>query len=275
MLFRSPVNHLKIQGLQFQHGTWLESNTYGTNFVDLQANVFMILEGTARSGKPTPGNIILRYTNGVWLENCTFCHLGATGIDLQRGTQNTRFIGNVVKDVSGIGIQIGETALPHVSPSDPKAVVDNWIINNYITNCSVEYRGGPGIFTGYVRNTRIEHNTISNICYTGISVGWGWSATLTVCANNTVLHNRIYGVMTYLYDGGGIYTLSTQPGTKVNYNVIHDSGWNGLYPDERTNSTQWVGNVVYRCFNTYQNHIMFYDDFDDKAKAYADRKSVV
>jgi hypothetical protein len=258
----NKAQNLKFQGLTFQYATWLEPNQYGTCFTDLQANVFFTLEGTYKSSKQSPGNIFLRFTDNVWVENCTFTHFGSAGIDLQRGAASSRIIGNTFKDLSGIAVQIGEMSLPYLDPTDNRVVNDNWILNNYITNCSVEYMGGPGIFTGYVRNTRIEHNTISNLPYTGISLGWGWNETLTVCANNTIKFNRIYGVMNYLADGGGIYTLSTQPGSNISYNVIYDCGWNGLYPDERTNGTTWIYNVVWDTFNTFQNHIMFYDDMD-------------
>jgi hypothetical protein len=263
----NKARNLKIQGLSFQYSTWLEPNQYGTCFVDLQANVFFTLDGTRTSSKQSPGNVILRYAQNVWVENCTFSHFGSGGIDLQRGVNESRIIGNTFKDLSGIAIQIGEMSLPNLDPDDPKVVRDNWILNNYITNCSVEYMGGPGIFTGYVRNIRIEHNTISNLPYTGISLGWGWSNTTTILANNTIKFNRIYGVMNYLADGAGIYTLSTQAGTNVSYNVIYDCGWNGLYPDERTNGTTWTYNVVWDSFNTFQNHIMAYDEMDP-AEAY-------
>jgi hypothetical protein len=116
---------------------------------------------------------------------------------------------------------------------------------------------GPGIFTGYVRNIRIEHNTISNLPYTGISVGWGWSPLESIMENNSVKFNRIYGIMNFLHDGGGIYTLSTQPGLNVSYNVIHDSGNCGLYLDERTNGSVWSFNVAWDCENEMQDHSMY------------------
>jgi hypothetical protein len=261
------ASNLKFQGLNFQYATWLEPNQFGTCFVDLQANVFVILNGTVKSHKMSPGNIRLRFAERVSIENCTFSKFGSGGVDLQRGTNNIAVVGNTFKDLSGIAIQIGELDLPFINATDPRAVRDILVMNNYITNCSVEYMGGPGIFTGYVRNVRIEHNTISNLPYTGISLGWGWSGATTVMANNTIKYNRIYGVMNFLADGGGIYTLSTQEGTNVSYNVIHDSGWNGLYPDERTNGTTWTFNVVYDTFNSIQNHIMFYDEMGNDAYA--------
>ena len=261
------VSNLKFQGLHFQYATWLEPNQFGTCFVDLQANVFATLDGTVKSLKMSPGNVYMRFAEQISIQNCTFSKLGSAGLDLQRGVNNVAVIGNTFKDLSGIAIQIGELDLPLITPTDPRAVRDILIVNNYITNCSVEYMGGPGIFTGYVRNVRIEHNSISNLPYTGISLGWGWSGATTVMANNTIKFNRMYGVMNYLADGGGIYTLSTQEGTNVSYNVIHDCGWNGLYPDERTNGTTWTYNVVYNTFNSIQNHIMFYDELGSDAFA--------
>ncbi|MHA1791071.1 MAG: right-handed parallel beta-helix repeat-containing protein [Promethearchaeota archaeon] len=251
------VNNLQFIGLSFQHGSWLRPNQYSTCHPDVQANVILMIEDHEKKYEMSPGNIVMKYAEHVSFINCSFIHLGTTALDLQEGTRYSRIIGNVFKDISGTGIQVGSIKHSFSDLDDPRYVKNIDIINNYITNCCVEYMGGCGIFTGYVRNVRIEHNTLSNLPYTGISVGWGWSSKVTVLGNNSIKYNLIYAVMTYLHDGGGIYTLSTQPGTNVSYNVIHDSGHNGLYPDERTNQTTWTFNVVYDTFNSFLDHTMY------------------
>jgi hypothetical protein len=251
------VKNLYFQGLNFQHSTWLEPNRYGQGFVDLQANVYLTYAGSDLGTSMSPGSVITRFASNILFENCSFMHLGAGGLDFQEGSNQSSVYGSVFNDISGIGVQIGEVSHPEYTPENPRTVRNINVINNYIVNCSVEYMGGPGIFTGYVRNIRIEHNSISNLPYTGISCGWGWSPLVTVCANNSIKFNHIYGVMNYLIDGGGIYTLSTQAGTNVSYNVIHDSGWNGLYPDERTNQTYWTYNVIWDTDNNILDHTMY------------------
>jgi hypothetical protein len=59
-------------------------------------------------------------------------------------------------------------------------------------------------------------------------------------------------------DGGGIYTLSNQPGTIIRGNHIHDNvgGPGGIYLDEGSGYIEVTGNSVYHVGNpmNYNNH---------------------
>jgi hypothetical protein len=79
-----------------------------------------------------------------------------------------------------------------------------------------------GIGIGFARNVSILHNDISNVNYTGISVGWGWTKTINCMRNNLVHANHIHHFASQMYDVGGIYTLSAQPNTEISENSIHD-----------------------------------------------------
>ncbi|MHA1733937.1 MAG: right-handed parallel beta-helix repeat-containing protein [Promethearchaeota archaeon] len=250
------VHDLEFRGISFEHGSWLQPNEFGTNCVAVQANVIRTPGPGRWDSEMSPANVVVRNATGIAFRSCNFTHLGTAGIHLRGGVQHSTIVGCKFSDVSGTGIQVGEVSATG-DPASNATVKGLSVLNNYVTNCCVEYMSGVGIFGGYVRETRIEHNTISNLPYTGISLGWGWSAKETEMADNSVKYNAIYGVMTYLKDGGGIYTLSTQPGTNVSYNAIHDSGWNGLYPDERTNGTTWSHNVVWDTHNSFLDHSMY------------------
>ncbi|GAB4307750.1 MAG: hypothetical protein Kow0069_05530 [Promethearchaeota archaeon] len=250
------VRDVEFSGISFQHGSWLKPNEFGTNFVEVQANAYRVQAVDRWARELSPGNVVVANATGVRFVNCTFAHLGTTALHLRAGVQDSLVEGCKFFDVSGTGVQLGEIE-PTMDPEDPLTVKGVVVRNNYITNACVEYAGGVGIFAGYVRDCRIEHNAVSNLPYTGISVGWGWSAAVTEAGNNSVVHNHVYSVMTFLKDGGGIYTLSTSPGTNVSYNVVHDSGWNGLYPDERTNGTTWSYNVVWDARDDFLDHSMF------------------
>ncbi len=249
------VENLAFQGLSFQHGSWLQPNEYGVCFVDSQANTFYRVGVEGLYTEMTPGNIICRFAQNVTFENCTFTHLGATGLDFQKGVWNSTIQGCTFSDISGSGLQVGEMSSP-INPEDNDTVRDILIVNNYVTNCCREYMGGIGIYAALVCNVRIEHNTISNLPYSGISLGWAWADYATVCSNNSIKYNNIYGIMTYLEDGGGIYTLGRHGGWGMNisYNLIHDSGWNGLYADQGTSNSVWANNVVYRAWNVILDH---------------------
>src|SRR5690606_3549185 len=88
----------------------------------------------------------------------------------------------------------------------------------------------------------ISHNDISDVAYSGISLGWGWTPTVNIMKNNTVERNRITRYGKFMYDVAGIYTLSAQPGTKIRENEIDSiyvspyahipDHWFYLYTDE-------------------------------------------
>lgn len=98
------------------------------------------------------------------------------------------------------------------------------VADNKITNIPVEYTGATGIFVGYVQSASIEHNLISNLTYSAMTVGWGWGRTGCGRGDNHIVGNRIENAnMARCCDGGEVYTLGPQPGSTVerNYLVNH------------------------------------------------------
>ena len=99
--------------------------------------------------------------------------------------------------------------------------------------------------------------------YTGISVGFGWTATANAMSGNRINNNDIHDIVKILADGGGIYTLSNQgSGSQMEYNYIHDfqkSQWadygdHGLYLDEQTSGYTVSHNVLVNCPAISTNH---------------------
>ena len=128
-----------------------------------------------------------------------------------------------------------------------------------------DYNSGIGVFVGYTEGTVVAHNEIFDVPYSGISVGWGWGMpdagggayvdpikwnTPTACRNNRIEFNHIHQMMQQLNDGGGVYTLSRQPGTVIRANHIHDGGKSrvsaGVYLDEGSADIEVSGNLIYR-----------------------------
>ena len=91
---------------------------------------------------------------------------------------------------------------------------------NTISDVANEDWGAVGIGCGYVRNTSIIGNTLSHLNYSGICVGWGWTPHDTGMRNNIISKNCITDYARMLYDVGGIYTLSNQPGSQITDNII-------------------------------------------------------
>lgn len=257
----NPLAHFRIDGLQFQHSTWLRPHTHG--HVALQAGMFFVdayklqkpgtadksgLENQAWLGRPAAA-VLLKNTQHTSLVNCTFKHLAATGLDYQGGNFQDTVQGSLFQDIAGSGLLLGtfsdpemEAHLPYVATEGHRLTDGTYVANNVIQQVGNEDWGTVGIGAGFVRNVQIVHNELLELPYTGISLGWGWTPTVNSMKNNRVQYNKISRYGQFMYDVAGIYTLSAQPGTKIQYNVIDSiyvspyahipDHWFYLYTDE-------------------------------------------
>lgn len=256
-----PLSHVHIEGLSFQHAAWFRPNTHG--HVALQAGMYFHeaykldkpgtpdkagLENQAWVGRPASA-VVLKNTSYVQFQRCTFSHLASTGFDFYAGNFRDRLEGNTFYDIGGNAVLIGtfsddqvEAHLPYM-PKDEREVTREVVVrNNLIHHTANEDWGAVGIGAGFVQGVDISHNDISDIAYSGISLGWGWTPTVNVMRNNTVEQNRITRYGKFMYDVAGIYTLSAQPGTKIRKNEIDSiyvspyahipDHWFYLYTDE-------------------------------------------
>jgi hypothetical protein len=235
----NPVRHVRLEGIRFEHTTWMRPSRAG--HVPLQAGMFITdayklkkpgtpdknsLENQAWIGRP-PAALVLSSACNISVKGCIFNHLAATGVDLVRATMQDTIEGCIFNDIGGTAIQAGffgdqnfEAHLPY-DPSDGREVCRQDVItNNLITDCTNEDWGCVGISIGYARDMVIAHNEVSNLNYSGICVGWGWTPTRSCMRNNLVLANYIHHFARNMYDVGGIYTLSAQPGTVLSRNRI-------------------------------------------------------
>ncbi|MBM9506499.1 discoidin domain-containing protein [Actinacidiphila acididurans] len=265
----SPLRGLVLRGLTVSYGGWTAPDA-PDGFSEVQANLrltgtdawrdqgscdrFSTTDpGTCPYGNWTmpPGNAAFSWTDGLTLQGNTFQHLGAAGLELGRGTAHTSVTGNVVTDVSGNGIEVGNgtDAVPADLSVLPTA---NTVADNWVHNIGVEYTGAVGIFQGYTRDDTITHNQVNNVPYSGISSNWGWGHTPTATAGNTISDNLVYDYMQQRYDGGGIYVLgqegdSLADGMRITGNVIRGAGGGGhaIYTDGGSQYVTMTGNAAY------------------------------
>ncbi|HEY4287576.1 MAG TPA: right-handed parallel beta-helix repeat-containing protein [Puia sp.] len=242
-----PVHDVQWKGIGFAYSTWMRPSEQG--HVPLQAGMYLLdayklkipgtpdkkgLENQAWIGRP-PGAVEASYVSGLVFSRCRFVHLASTGLDLIRGTSGDSISRCVFEDIGGTGIQVGvysepgfETHLPY-DPADSREVChDDYIINNKVTDCTNEDWGCVGISAGYVHDIHIEHNAVSEVSYSGICVGWGWTRTVNCMRNNKIIGNSVVRYAKHMFDVGGIYTLSAQPGTLIAENYI-DSIYHPVY----------------------------------------------
>ena len=257
-----PVRNITIKGITFSHTTWMRPSKQG--HVPLQAGMYLTEAYKLRPSIDRPNNhkldnqgwlgradaaVELRYTEDCNFDGCRFEHLGGSGLDYivacRRGTtSNCHFTdiamnGYVCGSFSPEGL---ETHLPY-QPTDYREVCTGQTVEQSefydVTN---EDWGCVAICAGYVSDITIDHNTIHDVSYTGISLGWGWNRDLVCMKDNKVHANLIYNYAQHMYDCAGIYTLGNQPGTLISENVVRDiakpsyvhdpNHWFYLYTDE-------------------------------------------
>ena len=259
-----PVSHVTFEGIRFAHTTWLRPSLKG--HAPLQAGMFMTeaykiaprklirrngdhkLDNQGWVGRPEAA-VSVNGANFVHFKNCRFEHLGSTALDYHLFVKDCSVEGCRFEDIGGTAILAGsfgpeahEAHLPYDPADRRETCTDLTIANNRIHDATNEDWGCVGIGAGYVRGIRIENNEISDVSYTGISMGWGWNQQPCAMADNHVRRNFIHHYARHMYDTAGIYTLGCQPHTFIEENVVdsiytpsyvHDpEHWFYLYTDE-------------------------------------------
>lgn len=257
----APVRNLHFEGLRFEHADFPLPDI---GYNEIQA----AHHGTTRQG-PTfaqPVAVAYVYAEGCGFDRCRFAHLNSSGIGFGPGCRMNTVVGCAIEDIGGNGVMVGwrgvgdlETGAARTLDADwadpADAPVSNTVANCHLQRCGADGRGGVGIFAAFSADTRIVHNVIHDMPYSGISIGFRWNTTPTTQARCLVEANHIFDVMQQLADGGGIYTLGYQPGTVFRGNHIHDvkrSAYahgrapnNGFFIDEGSKGFVFESNVVH------------------------------
>ena len=280
----NQAGYLWFQGITFAHSTYLRPSQMG--FLDAQAgqyNITATSDNKQTVGRP-PAGVSVTNANHIHFERNIFTQMGATGLDFVSGTHDDMVIGNVVTDIAGNGISVGkfvasDTTEFHTpyNPSDTAEICTNETIkDNYVHHVTTEFQGAVAIAGGYPRQIDIEHNEVGYTAYTGISVGYGWTASVNAMSNNKINNNNIHHVCQILADGGGIYTLSNQgPASQMQYNYLHDyqtTSWadygdQGIYLDEQTAGYTVAHNAMVNAPNNVARNVNGTDTITDTPAA--------
>ena len=257
----NKIQNLTFEGITFRYSNWTVPSEKG--LVDIQAGMYanFCIFKTNELGVLRPAAAIyVTNTENFTLKNCTVENMGGAGLDLHYGTKASIIQDNIIQNISGNGIMIGEFAVDentdiHIvyNPEDESEIcTDDWIVNNKVMHIGTDYESSVAIGAGYPRNILIANNEVAYAPYTGISVGFGWSSADNAMRGNRILNNEIYRTSQVLCDAGGIYTLSKQPDSEISGNYIHDiylPEWadyatSGIYMDEQTSGYTVKYNVL-------------------------------
>lgn len=236
-----PASHVYFRGISFAHSTWMRPSHAG--HVPLQAGMYLLdayklpaaglpwdkdLENQAWIGRQ-PAAVAVSGANNIRFERCRFEHIAATALDYVTAVQHSRVERCTFGDVGGSAVVAGafqegsaETHIPY-NPADAREICHHLhIAHNTIADAANEDWGCVGIGVGYAHDVAVERNEVSDVSYSGICVGWGWTKQITCLKNNRIAGNHVHHFAKKLFAAGGLYTLSAQPGTVICGNSVHD-----------------------------------------------------
>ena len=264
------AKHIRFEGLAFENTCW--NRPLHKGHVTLQGGFPLVdaykleenpglpwdegLENQAWIERPVSA-VTVRHAEDITFERCAFRHLGATALDIEsiEGGDISRCI---FDDIGGTAILAGsfaesprEVHRPYTDLAKQCHAIA--ICNNIITRASQEDWGAVGIGCGYVSDCLIKANEVSQLHYSGICIGWGWTPHDTGMERNCIEQNHVSDYDRQLYDAGGIYTLSSQPHSTIWDNEISapavapyatNNRAFRIYLDARTDGFNIVGNVT-------------------------------
>ncbi len=232
------ASHVTFQGITFEHTCW--NRPLHKGHVTLQGGFPLIdayklkeneglpwdsgLENQAWVERPMSA-VSVRNACHVNFDHCCFQHLGATALDYIDQVSDCTVSSCYFDDIGGTAIMGGSFAESPREVHRPYADLAErcerlFISDNTIHNVSSEDHGAVAVALGYVRDCTVSNNTVYQMNYSGICVGWGWTSHDTGMRNNRITRNHVSDYARLLYDAGGIYTLSNQPGSEISGNII-------------------------------------------------------
>ncbi|MFF3503406.1 right-handed parallel beta-helix repeat-containing protein [Streptomyces sp. NPDC003247] len=260
LLVLDGAHDVRIEGVSLQYAAWQQPST-DEGYAGTQAGLTLTgttgpVDHAGRYYTKPAAALTVRGGRRVVVDDVDFTRLGGAGAVLESGTQDSSVTRSTFTDLSSGALYVGDT---DPQPAAALAGERNTVAHNTIRGTGVEFTDSVGIWAGYEAGLTVDHNTLDDLPYSGISVGWGWNqpeARESVLRDNKISNNRITDVMRVdaeQHDGGAIYTQGSQPGTVISGNYIDRSAYgnterdgNGIYLDEQSSHITVTGNVITR-----------------------------
>ncbi len=232
----APVRNLRFEGIDFELCAFIPP---AAGWAGAQASMHEPRDGSDRHSQRTfvPAAVELEFAAGCSFTDVSFRRLDGSAVWLGRGCRQVALRRCVIRDVGANGVNLGEDAERQVdgepwwralaaAPAEgavPEAELARGLIVErcLIERCGQRFGGAVGLWIGFAADCVIRHNTIRELPYTGLSVGWVWAQDPSPCGGHVIERNHIHDVMQLLSDGGCVYTLGRQPGTVIRDNLLH------------------------------------------------------
>ena len=238
LLIVDGANYVRFEGITFKHTCW--NRPLHKGHVTLQGGFPLVDAYKLKENPGLPWDKDLE--NQAWIERpvsaVTVCNahhvdfhsvlfenLAATALDFVDNVSDCVVQKCTFGNIGGTAIMGGSFAESPREVHRPytdlaKRCQRLTIKENFVVDAANEDWGAVGIGLGYVRHCTISKNHVFFLSYSGICVGWGWTPLNTGMENNRIEGNNVSNYARQLYDAGGIYTLSNQPGSVISGNKI-------------------------------------------------------
>ena len=276
------ANYVRFEGISFNNTCW--NRPLHKGHVTLQGGFPLVdayklkenpglpwdkdLENQAWIERPVSA-VTVRNAHHVDFHSVVFENLAATALDFVDNVSDCVVQKCTFGNIGGTAIMGGSFAESPMEVHRPYQHLAErcqrlTILENFVVDVANEDWGAVAIALGYVRHCTVSRNYVSRVSYSGICIGWGWTPHDTGMQNNRIVGNRVSHYARQLYDAGGIYTLSNQPGSVISGNIIsmpypapyatNDRGFR-IYLDARTDGFTIENNKTYDAVGTKHGEI--------------------
>lgn len=246
LLHITGTKNVRLENLTFRHMNW-QLPPGGCAGVQAAFHQVRPAHGQYEGRREAaPAAVTIDNSSECFIKNCRFEQVGASGVWVRDKCSDITLESCVIRDAGANGLMIG------TEQSSDDATSRVVLKDSLIERCGLTDFGAVGIWIGLANHISLLKNELRDLPYTGISIGWRWNPTPTSCHHNIAEGNHIHHIMQKLSDGGGIYTLGSQPGTVLRGNRIHDvplntgrAESNGMFIDEGTTGILIEDNIIW------------------------------